>query len=252
VSWAEERSPAPPDLVAFAFHWLELLGLLGGIGSLVVRRLSRMPPQIGWVDPPMHFALAAALAGGLGLLVLSPSALLLARVIAEGIALLLCIRGIQMVAVFAVLAGALLPLTGHASSQSQPAGAEFADILHVLSAAMWGGGILALATLRPPDGWRSADARALVGRFERVAKVAFAVTALTGVLRATEQLQDVNDLWTTAYGEVLTVKILGVLAMLAVSLAWRRGSPLARADAAIAVAVIGLTALLAAFPLPVN
>ena len=91
-----------------------------------------------------------------------------------------------------------------------------------------------------------------LGRFERVAQVAFAVTALTGVLRATEQLQDVNDLWTTAYGEVLAVKIVGVLAMLAVSLAWRRGSPLARADAAIAVAVVGLTALLAAFPLPVN
>ena len=66
------------------------------------------------------------------------------------------------------------------------------------------------------------------------------------------KLQDVADLWTTAYGEVLTVKVLGVLAMVAVSLAWRRGSPMARSDAAIAVAVVGLTALLAAFPLPVN
>jgi copper transport protein len=118
----------------------------------------------------------------------------------------------------------------------------------VLSAAMWGGGILALASLRPPEGWKSQDARALVGRFERVAQVAFAVTALTGLLRATEQLRDVNDLWTTAYGEVLAVKLLGVLAMLVVSLAWRRGSPLARADAAVTVAVVGLTALLAAFP----
>src|SRR5436309_3830431 len=190
--WAEARSPAPPDLVAFAFHWLELLGLLGGIGSLVVRRLSRMPPRIGWVEPPMHIAFAAALAGGAGLLVLSPSVLLLARVGAEGIALLLCLRGIPMVAVFAVLAAGLLPLTEHASTQPQAAGAEFADIIHVLSAAMWGGGILALASLRPPEGWRSADARAVVGRFERVAQVAFAVTALTGVLRATEQLQDVN------------------------------------------------------------
>ena len=160
-------------------------GLLGGIGSLVVRRLSRMPPRIGWVEPPMHIAFAAALAGGAGLLVLSPSVLLLARVGAEGIALLLCLRGIPMVAVFAVLAAGLLPLTGHASTQPEPAGAEFADIIHVLSAAMWGGGILALASLRPPEGWRSADARALVGRFERVAQVAFAVTALTGALRAT-------------------------------------------------------------------
>jgi putative copper export protein len=209
-----------------------------------------MPPRIGWVEPPMHVAFGAALAGGAGLLILSPSTLMLARVVAEGVALLLCIRGIPMVALFAVLAAGLLPLTGHASTQPQPAGAEFADVIHVLSAAMWGGGILALAGLRPPEGWRSQDARALVGRFERVAQVAFSVTALTGLLRATEQLQDVNDLWTTAYGEVLASKILGVLAMLAVSLAWRRGSPLARADAAVTIAVVGLTALLAAFPLP--
>jgi len=198
----------------------------------------------------MHVAFAVALGGGLGLLVLSPSPLLVARVAAEGIALFLCIRGIPMVALFAVLAAGLLPLTGHASMQPQPAGAEFADIVHVLSAAMWAGGILALASLRPPEGWKSADARALVGRFAGVAQVAFAITALTGALRATEQLQDVSDLWTTAYGEVLTVKILGVLAMVAVSLAWRRGSPAARVDAAIAVAVVGLTAILAAFPLP--
>ena len=250
---AEGRSPAQPELVAFAFHWLELLGLLGGIGSLVVRRLSRMPPRIGWVDPPMHLAFGAALAGGAGLLVASPSLLVLVRVAAEGMALFLCVRGIPLVSVFAVAAACLLPLTGHAAGvEPQPAGAEFADILHVLSAAMWAGGILALGSLRPPGGWRSADAKALVGRFERVAQVAFAVTALTGVLRATEQLSDLSDLWTTAYGEVLAVKIFGVMAMLAVSVAWRRGSPLARLDAAIAIAVVGVTALLAAFPLPVN
>ena len=68
-----------------------------------------------------------------------------------------------------------------------------------------------------------------------VAQVTFAVTVLTGVLRAAEQLQDVNDLWTTAYGEVLALKLFGMLAMLAVSLAWRRGSPLARADAALTI-----------------
>jgi putative copper resistance protein D len=152
-----------------------------------------------------------------------------------------------MVAVFAVLAASFLSFSGHATGA-----AIFGDVVHVLSAAMWGGGILALASLRPPDGWRSADARTLVARFERVAQIAFAITALTGVLRATDQLHDVNDLWATSYGGVLAVKILGVLAMLAISLAWRRGSPLARVDAAVTVGVIGATALLAAFPLPVN
>ena len=195
----------------------------------------------------MHIAFATALAGGVGLLVTGPSILVLVRALAEGIALILCMRGIPMVAVFAVLAATLLSFTGHATGA-----AIFGDVLHVLSAAMWGGGILALASLRPPEGWRSAEARALVARFERVAQVAFAITVLTGVLRATDQLQDVSDLWTTTYGGVLAVKVLGVLAMVVISLAWRRGSPLARLDAAVTIGVIGATALLAAFPLPVN
>ncbi len=217
-----------PDLVLTAFHWLEYLGLLGGIGSFVIRRLARIPPRIVWADPPMHVAFAAALAGGLGLLAFEHSSWVLPRVAAEGAALVL-----------------------HASSVSQqPAGAQFADALHVLSAGMWAGGILALASLQPAGGWTSPDARALLERFGRVALIAFGITALTGVLRATEQLADVNDLWTTTYGVVLMLKSAGVIAMLGASLAWRRGWPAARAEAAVTLAVVGTTALLAAFPLP--
>jgi copper transport protein len=130
-------------------------------------------------------------------------------------------------------------------------GAELADALHVLSAGMWAGGILALASLRPPDGWRSPQARMLLERFAGVALIAFAVTALTGVLRATEELATLSDLWTTSYGLVLTLKSLGVVVMLTLSsLAWRRGLPVARVEAGVATLVIALTALLAAFPLP--
>jgi putative copper export protein len=240
-----------PDLLLAALHWLEYLGLLGGLGSIVVRRLGRIRPRIAWADPPMHIAFAAAFAGGLGLLVTGPSWLVLARVAAEGIALVLCLRGIPLVAFFALLANLLLPFAGHAASITpQPAGAEFADGVHVLSAGTWAGGLLALASLRPPGGWTSAEARTLVERFGRIAQVAFAVTALTGLLRATEQLRDVSDLWTTPYGLVLLLKTLGVVAMIVVSLAWRRGSPMARADAAVTILVVGATALLAAFPLP--
>jgi len=42
-----------------------------------------------------------------------------------------------------------------------------------------------------------------------------------------------------------------VIVMLALSsLAWRRGLPVARVEASVAALVIGLTALLAAYPLP--
>ncbi|HKB18145.1 MAG TPA: CopD family protein, partial [Candidatus Dormibacteraeota bacterium] len=215
---------------------------LGGLGSFVVRRLGRMPPRIGWADPPMHIAFATALAGGLGLLALQPGWLVVPRVAAEALALVLCLKGRPLVAPFAVLAAGLLAITGHASG----AGAMFADALHVLSAGMWAGGVLGLGSLRPPGGWRTVEAKALLDRFGRVAVIAFGVTALTGVLRATELLHDVSDLWTTTYGIVLGLKTAGVLVMLALAPAWRRGP----FEAYAAVFVVGATALLAALPAP--
>lgn len=202
---------------------------------------------MAWANPPMHIAFAAAFLGGLGLFIGDPTLVVAVRVAAEGAAFLLCVRGQPYVAPFAVFAAAALALTGHASS----AGAQFADALHVLSAGMWAGGILALSSLRPPDGWRGWEARMLIDRFGRVAIIAFGVTALTGVLRASEQLSDVSDLWTTSYGLVLSFKSAGILVMLALSvMGWRRGLPVAGIEAGVAVVVVGATAVLAAFPLP--
>ncbi len=121
--------------------------------------------------------------------------------------------------------------------------------VHLLSAGLWAGGILAMATLRPPGGWGSAEARELVERFARIALIAFGVTALTGAIQATDRLNDLSDLWTTVYGEVLSLKVVAVLVMMALSLSWRRGMPATRLDAAAAVVVVGLTAVLAAFPM---
>jgi putative copper export protein len=244
-----------PDLVLAVLHWIEYVGLLGGLGSMVIRRLAANQPPIRWVAPPMHIFLGAAFAGGLAVIGVeslqagaAPGWERIARVGAEGLAFVFCLRGMAFVAPAAFLAVALLPLGGHAAAVEPPAGAELADVLHVASACIWAGGILALATLQPPDGWRGAEAKALLDRFAGVALIAFAVTALTGVLRATEQLQGVTDLWTTSYGIVLLLKAVGVGIMLLLSLAWRRGLPVARAEAAAAVLVVAATALLAAYP----
>jgi putative copper export protein len=239
-----------------ALHWVEYVGLLAGIGSIVIRRLAHNRPPIHWAEPPMHVFLGIAFLGGLAVITVEglgagalPGWERLARVGAEGLAFVLCVRGIPFVAPVAVFAAALLPFAGHAAAVQPSAGAEFADAIHILSAAMWAGGILALATLHPPDGWRGPEARALLDRFGGVALIAFAVTALTGVLRASDQLHDVSGLWTTSYGEVLALKSMGVGIMLVLSaVAWRRGVPLARAEAALAVLVVGATAVLAAFP----
>lgn len=194
----------------------------------------------------MQLAFAVAFLGGLGLFIGDPDLPVAVRVTAEGLAWVLCVRGIPYVAPVAVFAAALLAIAGHATG----AGAQFADVLHVLSAGMWAGGILALASLRPPQGWTSAEARALLERFGRVAVIAFAITALTGVLRATEQLHGLSDLWTTTYGVVLVLKAVGVAVMLALSLMWRRGIAVARFEAVAAVIVVGATAVLATFSPP--
>jgi putative copper resistance protein D len=219
---------------------------------LVIRRLGRNQPRIDWARPRMAFALAAAFVGGLGLMLLDRQVSWqeVIRVVPEGLALVICLRGQPYVAPFAIFAAAVLPLTGHAARVEPAAGAEFADALHVLSAGMWAGGILALASLSPPGGWRGPEARELLGRFSQVALIAFGVTALTGVLRATEQLNSVSELWTTPYGIVLALKAGGVGVMIVLSaLAWRRRRPVLRMEAAVMVLVVGATALLASFPL---
>ena len=100
----------------------------------------------------MHVAFGAALAGGLGLLIAEPAWPVAARVLAEGLALFLCVRGRRWVAVPAVFAAAVLPPAGHAAGVMPAAGAEFADALHVLSAGMDGAAGRGVAIRRPAAG----------------------------------------------------------------------------------------------------
>jgi putative copper export protein len=249
--------PPPADLAIAVLRWLEYAGLLGLIGVVVVRRLAGMEPTLRWARPSMQPALAAAFVGGLLVLVADssrvghPNPAIVVRVAAEGVALALCIYGRRWMVPPALLAVLALPFAGHASALQPAGGVIFTDAVHVLSAGMWGGGILVLATLRPPEGWGAGEGRAMLERFGRVAFLAFAITALTGVLRAASVVADVSSLWTTAYGVVLVAKTAGVLAMVAISVfGWRRGWRYARADGLLVLLVLAATALLAAYPLP--
>ena len=249
--------PPPTDLAVAALRWLEYAGLLAFVGVLVVRRLAAMRPAITWARPSMQPALAAAFVGGLAVVSIDavrlghPSVSGIVRVAAEGVALGLCIRGYPVVVPPGILAAAALAFAGHAAMINPPAGAIFTDATHVLSAGAWAGGILALATLRPPAGWGADEGRAMIQRFGRVAFLAFTITALTGVLRASEELRGFDDLWGTPYGLVLSLKTAGVLVMVAMSVVvWRRGFQHARAEGALVLIVLAATAMLAAFPMP--
>ncbi len=245
------------DLLAAALRWVEIVGLLWFVGIVTLRRLAANPPALAWARPAMHLAFALALLGGLPSVVLElfrtrdVGDAMLVRAATEAGALILCVRGGRGAVPAGFLAVALLSLGSHATQAVPAAPAVFTDLLHTLSAGMWAGGIVVLAGLRPPGGWRSDAGRSLIDRFGRVASIAFAVTALTGVLRATEELTSISDLWTTDYGTVLAIKVLAVVAMAAMSvLTWRRGVPLARLERTLAVAVMGASGFLAAFPMP--
>ena len=125
------------------------------------------------------------------------------------------------------------------------------DAVHLVAAGLWAGGIAALAVVRPPGGWRSADARLLLGRFTPVALAAFGTTVIAGGLEAIEQLGSLQALFGTDYGRVLLAKMALVACMLPLSLvAWRLRRPHVRVEASIAVCVVGAAALLASFPAP--
>ena len=249
--------PSGFDVVLGAFRWLEYAGLVGFIGVVVIRRLAAMPPSLGWARPSMKPALVAALVGGIGVVLAQtwrdwhPTGAGAIRVLAEGVALLLCIYVRRWVVPPALVAVAALAFAGHAGDVNPAAGAVVTDAVHVLSAGMWAGGIMALARLFPPGGWGGEAGRALLERFGRVAFLAFAITALTGVLRAIDSVRSVNALWETQYGLVLSVKVAGVLVMVAMSaLVWRRKPAAAPYEALIVLLVLAATAVLAVSRVP--
>jgi copper transport protein len=260
-------TPQRSDLIVALFRAIEYASLLLAVGMLLLVRLARSV-RLAWIRPRLAWPLGAVLASGifvvagealsaagslsigavLDYLTTGPSgAARTMRILAEALALAAWRLG-RGPGLFLAITIVGLAASGHAAAVSF--GVPI-DALHLLAAGLWTGGILALATLRPPGGWRGPDGRALLEGFSSVAIPAFLLTVATGGLRGLQELSRPADLLRTPYGLVLTLKILIVLCMVPLSiLAWRRllGSP--RFEAAIAVLVIGVAALLAAFPLP--
>lgn len=163
-------------------------------------------------------------------------------------------------------------LSGHATGV-QDVGwlAILADGLHVLGAGGWMGGLLVVTTaalpvaLRQPTG-RASAAAALINAFSPTALFFAGVVVATGVFSAWLHLGEITALWTTDYGRTLLLK-LGVAALVFGTGAynWLKVKPrLAREPQAgrlrrsatveltIALAVLAVTAVLVATPLPAH
>jgi copper transport protein len=265
-------APQPTDLAIAAARAVEFAGLLLAIGILLLAGLSRRHPELSWAQRSVRMPLTVAFGAGLVVVVgesmaaaPSPSIEALGAYLGTGLpGLARLIRlGAEALAVGAavtrtrltpwLIGAALVALaaSGHAAAVRPAWLGIGVDALHLAAAGLWAGGIMALALVRPPGGWRTGEGRMLLDRFTPVALPAFLVTVGLGFVRGLQELDSLSDLVGTSYGQVLLAKIVGVAAMVPFSIAaWRRFAPTPRREAILGLVVVGAAALLAAFPLP--
>jgi putative copper resistance protein D len=108
---------------------------------------------------------------------------------------------------------ALLPplLTGHAAHQEeQSAAAVVGLVVHVGTASLWAGGLVALALhlRRSPVALTVA-----LPRYSRMALACFLAVGLSGAVTGWTAFAEASQLWTTSYGQLLLGKV-GLLAVL--------------------------------------
>lgn len=117
---------------------------------------------------------------------------------------------------------ATFSLGSHAAAVAGSGWAIAGDFIHLVAAALWLGGLIALALLL----WQwhqqpTVDLRLLyriVRRFSLLATLAVFVLVVTGLFSTLVQLPTLADLWRTTYGQLLLLKLL--LVFVALGLAW--------------------------------
>ncbi|WP_419996676.1 CopD family protein [Streptomyces boninensis] len=157
-------------------------------------------------------------------------------------------------------------LRAHSPYEDWPLLGSGLTLVHLTCAALWAGGLLAV--LRRLRRWRTtapAAGAALLGRYARLAAVLLAGVTATGLISSLRRIPlDWLELQllTTAYGRVLIAKLLVVAVVCLLALLARRRlrhspDPLsamqpARSELAALAAVVALSALLTAVPVPIN
>lgn len=123
------------------------------------------------------------------------------------------VRGWTSTLLVAVLAVAtLIPMAtqGHSGDEANHNTAVVALAIHIIGAAVWLGGLVLLVVLRPR--MSRAALTDVLARYSSIALAAFVVVALSGTARAVAGLGAWDDLL-SAYGALLSVKVLALLAI---------------------------------------
>jgi copper transport protein len=98
-------------------------------------------------------------------------------------------------------------LAGHASSGDWRTAAIISDTLHVLSMAVWLGGLVMLAVVLLP-GRHANELREVLPRWSRLAFGCVAAIIVTGAFQTWRQVGGLEALRTTDFGRILVVKIV--------------------------------------------
>ncbi|MFC9435870.1 CopD family protein [Nocardia sp. NPDC057030] len=125
------------------------------------------------------------------------------------------IASADLVLVFAAVALALRPITGHMSQQT------FGSVLaavHALAAAAWFGLLVALAlVVRTRGEWA-----VVLPRYSAMALPLVAAVAVTGLLNGLVRVGGMTPFVTTGYGRILLAKTVVLIGLLALGWWWRR------------------------------
>ena len=109
-------------------------------------------------------------------------------------------------------------LTGHSAIPGGIAGFahEIADVLHLLAAGWWIGGLLALGLVAGTLGNRTV---VILGRFSRIGYAAVAILIASGLMKGIVLVSSLAAISSSAYGRVLLVKLalFGAMGLLALS-----------------------------------
>lgn len=171
--------------------------------------------------------------------------------------------------VFAFIAGATPAFAGHAAAVEQMSAVPiFNDAVHFIAASAWLGTLAVLLFAGVPAVVRAshqpfADTATLVRVFSPLALFAAAVAIFTGTVSAFVHIKAISELWTTPYGQTLSIKLLIVMLTATTgAYNWKVVSPRlgtehatlhvrrsALAEVIIAAAIVAVTAVLVALPL---
>ncbi|MFZ0014991.1 MAG: CopD family protein [Acidimicrobiia bacterium] len=124
----------------------------------------------------------------------------------------------QIIGVVGIGLGALsLAVDGHTISEGNPVLHVTANIIHVLAAGVWVGGVAALLYVVRARRRGGGDPVApLVARFSSMATLALVAVAAAGLAMSLLIIDGVDDYWSTPWGRLLLVKV--ALVALAASL----------------------------------